>query len=147
MEIMTAEVPTRLFILGRTGRTARALVARAGQITAFTRSPQKLGELRERVTVRQGDPRSVPDLREASPITTLWCPGSACQGWVGRRSSAMAHATPSHPCKPKGVQRLLVISMGARSSAGETRSDCRYRMKFLENHQLKTENENDYKNQ
>ena len=41
-------------------------------VAAFARSPQKLAELRERVTVRQGDSRGVPDLREASPITMLW---------------------------------------------------------------------------
>ena len=80
---MTEVVPMRLFILGATGRTGRALLAQAGQrghrITAFVRSPQKLGELRERVTVRQGDPRSVADLCEALADHDAVVPRSARQ--------------------------------------------------------------------
>lgn len=108
---------TRLFILGATGRTGRDLLAQARergyQITAFVRSPQKLGELREGVTVRQGDPRSVVELRHALPghdavLSALGPPG------LGRttvlrdcaRSTVMA-------MQAEGLRRLLVISMGA----------------------------------
>jgi putative NADH-flavin reductase len=108
---------TRLFILGATGRTGRDLLAQARergyQITAFVRSPQKLGELREGVTVRQDDPRSVVELRHALPghdavLSALGPPG------LGRttvlrdcaRSTVMA-------MQAEGLRRLLVISMGA----------------------------------
>jgi NAD(P)H-binding len=83
-----AKVCLRLFILGATGRTGRTLAAGVGerghQITAFVRSPQKLGELRERVNVRQGDPRSVAELREAlaghdAVVSALGPPGL---GWT-----------------------------------------------------------------
>src|SRR5438067_729863 len=59
----------RLFILGATGGTGRALIdqalERGHRVTAFVRSPQKLGGPREGVTVLQGDPRSVEELRGA----------------------------------------------------------------------------------
>jgi uncharacterized protein YbjT (DUF2867 family) len=46
----------RLLILGATGRIGRALIVQARErdhvVTAFVRSPQKLGPLAERVTVR-----------------------------------------------------------------------------------------------
>src|SRR5436190_2167380 len=56
----------RLLILGATGGTGRQLTSQAVEhghrVTAFVRSPQKLGSLQNRVTVRQGDPRSVDAL-------------------------------------------------------------------------------------
>src|SRR3981189_2279635 len=36
-------------------------------VTVFVRSPQKLGSLRQRVVVREGDPRRVADLRDILP--------------------------------------------------------------------------------
>ena len=52
----------RLLILGASGGTGLALISQAGErgaeITAFVRSPQRLGALADRVTVRQGDPRA-----------------------------------------------------------------------------------------
>jgi putative NADH-flavin reductase len=108
---------TRLFILGATGRTGRELLAQARergyQITAFVRSPQKLGELREGVTVRQGDPRSVVELRHALPghdaVPSALGPPGLGRTTVLRdcaRSTVMA-------MQAEGLRRLLVISMGA----------------------------------
>jgi putative NADH-flavin reductase len=112
-----AKVCLRLFILGATGRTGRALAAQAGerghQITALVRSPQKLGELRQCVTVRQGDPRSVADLREAlaghdTVVSALGSPG------LGRTTILRDGARNTVAAmEAEGVQRLLVVSMGA----------------------------------
>jgi putative NADH-flavin reductase len=59
----------RLFILGATGGTGRALVEQAPQrghrVTAFVRSPHKLGPLRDGVAVLRGDPRNTDELRAA----------------------------------------------------------------------------------
>jgi uncharacterized protein YbjT (DUF2867 family) len=61
----------RLLVLVATGGTGRAVIRQAGtrgyEITAFLRSPQKLGSLIDRVTVRQGDPRSVVELQQVLP--------------------------------------------------------------------------------
>jgi putative NADH-flavin reductase len=88
----------RLFILRATGGTGRALleqaVERGHQITAFVRSPQKLGPLREGLAVRQGDPRNVAELGDASLVTMPWCPRSARLDWDGRQSSAIVRAAP-----------------------------------------------------
>ena len=61
----------RVLILGATGGTGRALIGQASDrghdITAFVRSPRKLGSLAPRVSVREGDPRSVDELRAVLP--------------------------------------------------------------------------------
>jgi len=112
-----AKVCLRLFILGATGRTGRTLAAQAGerghQITAFVRSSQKLGELRQRVTVRQGDPRSVAELREAlaghdAVVSALGPPGLD-RTTILRDSACSTVAA----MEAEGVRRLLVVSMGA----------------------------------
>jgi putative NADH-flavin reductase len=58
--------PLRLFILGATGRVGQALVdqglQRGHQISAFVRSPEKLGPARAGLTVLRGDPRSSSEL-------------------------------------------------------------------------------------
>jgi putative NADH-flavin reductase len=104
----------RLFILGATGRIGRAIIDQAIErdhaVTAFVRSPEKLGGLRGWVSVRTGDPRSVDDLRAALPghdavISALGPPG------IGRttihrdaaRSTVMA-------MQATGIRRLLVVS-------------------------------------
>ncbi len=75
----------RLLILGSTGGTGRQLTSQAVEhghrVTAFVRSPQKLGSLRDRVTVRQGDPRSVAELQAILPghdavVSALGPPGA-----------------------------------------------------------------------
>ena len=66
-----AKEPKLLFILGATGGIGRALIDQALErghtVTAFARSPEKLGPPRERVTVRKGDPRNADELRAALP--------------------------------------------------------------------------------
>src|SRR5205814_1674672 len=60
-----------LFVLGATGGTGRALVeqalGRGHRVTAFVRSPEKLGPPREGLTVIRGDPRNADELRRALP--------------------------------------------------------------------------------
>src|SRR5947209_20107447 len=99
----------RLFILGATGGTGRALIdqalERGHRVTAFVRSPQKLGSRGEGVTVLQGDPRSADELRAALPghdavLSALGPPGP-------RRTTIVADAArstvPAMP--PAGVPR------------------------------------------
>jgi putative NADH-flavin reductase len=112
-----AKVCLRLFILGATGRTGRTLAAQAGerghQITAFVRSSQKLGELRQRVTVRQGDPRSVAELREAlaghDAVVSALGPPALGRTTILRDAARNTVAA----MQAEGVRRLLVVSMGA----------------------------------
>ena len=105
----------RLFILGATGGTGRALIdqalERGHRVTAFVRSPQKLGSPREGVTVLQGDPRSVDELRAALPahdavLSALGPPGPGPTTIVGdaARSTVIA-------MQAAGVRRLLVVGV------------------------------------
>ena len=61
----------RLLILGATGGTGRELMSQATErghsVTAFVRSPQKLGSLRNRVAVQVGDVRSVSEFEAVLP--------------------------------------------------------------------------------
>jgi len=108
--------PERLFILGATGRTGRALQAQARErghsVTAFVRSPEKIGEVSPGVTVRKGDPCDAAELQAAMVghdvvISALGPPG------LGRSTilSDAARATV-RAMKGAGVQRLLVASVG-----------------------------------
>jgi putative NADH-flavin reductase len=104
----------RLFILRATGGTGRALleqaVERGHQITAFVRSPQKLGPLREGLAVRQGDPRNVAELGDAlaghdAVVSALGPPGlgrTTILRYCARSTVAAMQA--------EGVRRLLVVS-------------------------------------
>jgi putative NADH-flavin reductase len=104
----------QLFILGATGGIGRALVdqalERGHQVTAFVRSPQKLGASRAGLTARQGDPRSVAELSAALPghdavLSALGPPGPG-RTTIHRdcaRSTVAAMAAT-------GVRRLLVVS-------------------------------------
>jgi putative NADH-flavin reductase len=60
----------RIFVLGATGGTGRAIVdhalARGHRVTAFARSPDKLGE-REHLVLVRGDPRRSAELASALP--------------------------------------------------------------------------------
>jgi putative NADH-flavin reductase len=104
----------RLFILGATGGTGQSLLAQAGkrghQITAFVRSPQKLGALRGSVTVRQGDPRSVADLRDAlsghdAVLSALGPPGPGRTTILRDCARSIVAAMQA-----EGPRRLLVVS-------------------------------------
>jgi putative NADH-flavin reductase len=109
-----AEVVTRLLIIGATGGTGLHVTSQAVEgghrVTAFVRSPQKLGSLRQRVVVREGDPRSVADLRVMLPghdavISTLGPPG------VGPTTILRAAAESTVAAmQAAGVPRLLIVS-------------------------------------
>jgi putative NADH-flavin reductase len=106
----------KLFVLGATGGTGSALVAQALErghdVTAFVRSPQKLGAPRPKLTVVEGDPRSAAALEPAlagsdAVISALGPPipplrrttilGDAAQATVAAMTAT-------------GVHRLLAIS-------------------------------------
>lgn len=106
----------RLFILGATGRTGRALVgqalARGHNVTAFVRAPEKLEEFQGRVVVRKGDARSVEELQVAlsghdAVLSVLGPPG------IGE-STILSDAarTTVQAMRAAGVRRLLVVSVG-----------------------------------
>jgi putative NADH-flavin reductase len=110
----TAECVMRLLIIGATGGTGLQVTSQAVEgghrVTAFVRSPQKLGSLRQRVVVREGDPRSVAVLRDVLPghdavISTLGPPG------VGPTTILRAAAGSTVAAmQASGVRRLLVVS-------------------------------------
>lgn len=106
----------RLFVIGATGGTGRALVEQAAgrghQVTAFVRSPQKLGAPAAGVTVVAGDPRQATELGAAMPgcdavISALGPPmpftGKTTILGDGARATVEAMAAA-------GVRRLLVVS-------------------------------------
>jgi putative NADH-flavin reductase len=104
----------RLFILGATGGTGRALIdqalKRGHQVTAFVRSPQKLGTPRAGLTVVRGNPRSEADLRAALPghdavVSALGPPGPGRTTILrdGARTTVAA-------MKATGQRRLVVVS-------------------------------------
>ena len=112
----------RLFILGATGATGRALVdqalERGHRLTAFVRSPQKLVGPRAALTVVQGDPRSVDALRAALPghdavLSMLGPPGPGPTTIVAdcARSTVIAMGDA-------GVSRLLIVGVGALFEQG-----------------------------
>jgi putative NADH-flavin reductase len=101
-------------ILGATGGTGQALIRQATErgyeVSAFVRSPHKLGTLADRVTVRQGDPRSVAELRTVLPghdavVSALGPPGAGPTTILraGARSTVEAMRTA-------GPRRLIVVS-------------------------------------
>jgi nucleoside-diphosphate-sugar epimerase len=88
----------RLFILGATGRTGRALLAQARErdyaLTAFVRSPQKLGTLQEAWLSGKAIHAVSASCATPSLVTMLWCLHSARRDWDGRQSSAIVHIAP-----------------------------------------------------
>src|SRR2546428_6114949 len=107
----------RLLILGATGGTGRALTeqasARGHQVTAFVRSPQKLGAPREGVTVRRGDPLSVTELRAVLPghdavLTAIGPPGPGRTTIFRDSARSIVEAMSAD-----GARRLLAVSVAA----------------------------------
>jgi putative NADH-flavin reductase len=104
-----------LFVLGATGGTGRALVeqalGRGHRVTAFVRSPEKLGPPRDGLIVLRGDPRSSDELRAVLPgheavLSALGPPGIGPSTLVSdsaRSTVAAMQAT--------GVRRLLVVGV------------------------------------
>jgi putative NADH-flavin reductase len=104
----------RLLILGATGGTGRALIPQALErghaITAFIRSPEKLGPLADRVSVKQGDPRRAAELEAVLPghdavLSALGPPGPGPTTILrdGARSTIEA-------MRAAGPRRLIVVS-------------------------------------
>jgi putative NADH-flavin reductase len=104
----------RLFILGATGGPGRQLIdqalARGHEVTAFVRSPEKLGAQREGPSVRQGDPRDAAALAAALPghdavLSALGPPGA-------RRSTILPDSARStvSAMQSAGIRRLLIVS-------------------------------------
>jgi len=104
----------RIFILGATGGIGRSLIDQAldrgHEGTAFVRSPDKLGARRERISVVQGDPRNVDQLRAALPghdavFSALGPPGPG-RTTIHRDCARSTIAA----MQDTGVRRLLIIS-------------------------------------
>jgi putative NADH-flavin reductase len=111
----SANSSMRLFVLGATGGTGRALVEqgcqRGHRVTAFVRSPQKLDPAGDGLTVIRGDPRNADELRAVLPghdavLSALGPPGIGPTTIVAdcARSTVMA-------MQAAGVRRLLVVGV------------------------------------
>jgi len=120
--VTQAKTSMRLLILGATGGIGRAVIDQAIErghtVTAFVRSPEKLGPSREGLTVRKGDPRSVEELRAALPghdavLSALGPPGpgrtTIIRDCAGSTVAAMQAA---------GVRRLLIVSVAVLFDQG-----------------------------
>ena len=113
----TTHGPKRLFILGATGGIGRELVnqglRRHHRITAFVRSPQKLGATREGLTVIQGDLFDTEAVGAAlvghdAVLSTIGPPGpgrTTVTSDGARATVAAMNAT--------GVNRLLIVGVAA----------------------------------
>jgi putative NADH-flavin reductase len=104
----------RLFILGATGGTGRQLIgqalARGHEVTAFVRSPEKLGARQQGLSVQQGDPRDAAALNLAlsghdALLSALGPPGP-------RRSTILRDSARStvSAMQSAGIRRLLIVS-------------------------------------
>jgi putative NADH-flavin reductase len=109
----------RLLILGATGGTGRQLIdqalARGHQVTAFVRSPEKLGLRREGLRVQQGDPRDASTLGAAmdghdAVLSALGPPGFEPPGFG--RSTILPDSARStvSAMQSSGIRRLLIVS-------------------------------------
>jgi putative NADH-flavin reductase len=112
----------KIFILGATGGTGRALISQAlergHEVTAFVRSPQKLGSLADRVSIQRGDPRTIAELSAALPghdavLSALGPPGPGPTTIIrdGARNTVEAMRT-------SGVRRLIVVSVAVLFDLG-----------------------------
>jgi putative NADH-flavin reductase len=105
-----------LLILGATGGIGRALVDQASRgghrVTAFVRSPEKLGTPPKTVTVVQGDPRNETQLRDAmtgcEAVLSALGPPIPLTG----RTTIMGDAAAAtvRAMEGAGVRRLLAVS-------------------------------------
>jgi len=107
----------RLFILGATGGIGRQLVDQAlerrHRVTAFVRSPQKLGAARDGLTVIQGDVHNANAMSRAltghdAVLSALGPPGPARNTITSDSARATIAAMQS-----AGIDRLLVVGVAA----------------------------------
>ena len=105
----------RLLVLGATGGTGLAVIEQARQrghaVTAFVRSPGKLGLPGNGLTVLRGDPRSADELAEVLPghhavLSALGPTGLGHTTLVGDAARATIDAM-----RATGVRRLLVVGV------------------------------------
>jgi putative NADH-flavin reductase len=105
----------RLFVVGATGGTGRALLdqalERGHRVTAFVRAPEKLGAAREGLTVVRGDPLDAAAARAAlvghdAVLSTLGPPGPG-------RTTVAADGARSivTAMQATGIRRLLVVGV------------------------------------
>jgi putative NADH-flavin reductase len=112
--VAQSKASMRLFILGATGRVGWALVDQAidrgHTVTAFVRSPEKLGALRSGLTVRKGDPCSVDELRAALPdhdaVLSALGPVGLGPTMILRECARSTVAA----MQAAGIRRLLIVS-------------------------------------
>jgi putative NADH-flavin reductase len=108
------EVIMRLFVLGANGGVGRQIIdqaiERGDQVTAFVRSPEKLGPQREGLTARRGDPRDAAELAEALPghdaVLSMLGPPGPGPTTIMRESARCTVAA----MEALGMRRLLVVS-------------------------------------
>jgi len=107
----------RLFILGATGGIGRQLVDQAlerhHQVTAFVRSPQKLGAAGGGLTLIQGDVRNADAMSRAlrghdAVLSALGPPGPSRNTITSDSARATIAAMQS-----AGIDRLLVVGVAA----------------------------------
>ncbi|HEY1647305.1 MAG TPA: SDR family oxidoreductase [Terracidiphilus sp.] len=111
-----AKTSMRLFILGATGGIGLELVAQAlergHQVTVFVRTPQKLGGLRESVTVIQGDvlnpePLGIALAGQDAVLSTIGPPG------LGRSTiTSDAARTTVTAMKATRTRRIVIVGVG-----------------------------------
>jgi putative NADH-flavin reductase len=107
----------RLFILGATGGIGRQLVDQAlerhHQVTAFVRSPQKLGVARDGLSVIRGDVHNAEAMSRAlaghdAVLSALGPPGPARNTITSDSARSTVAAMQSG-----GIDRLLVVGVAA----------------------------------
>ncbi len=111
----STHAPTRILVLGATGGTGLAVVGQAlergHRVTAFVRSPQKLGAPREGLTAIRGDPFDAEALGAAltghdAVLSALGPPGPQRTTIAGDGARSTVTAMQA-----AGVRRLLVVGV------------------------------------
>jgi putative NADH-flavin reductase len=113
--MVVADKSMRLFVLGATGGIGRALVdqslKRGHRVTAFVRSPEKLGAPREGLTVIGSDVLSRESIAAAlanhdAVLSTIGPPGPGRNTITSRCAQATLEAM-----KSTGIRRLLIVGV------------------------------------
>ena len=110
-----AKTSTRLFVLGATGGIGRELVDQAlerhHRVTAFVRSPQKLGSPRDGLTVIQGN------VFDAETMSTTLAGHDAVLSMIGPPGPGRtAHARHNDSHYSRGVHAYHAGARGPRKS-------------------------------
>ena len=113
--VATNEKPLRLLVLGATGGTGREIVNQAlernHRVTAFVRSPQKLGQPRSGLTIIKGD------LFDASSVAAALVGHDAVLSAIGPpgpgRTTVTSQSAESTvtAMRTTGIRRLLVVGV------------------------------------